>query len=70
MAIWIYITGVIAALIAFALIIYFEDKKLTLGTLIWAILLSLLSWAAVLAVISASLVCFVDWGKELWRRKE
>lgn len=70
MAIWIYITGVIAALISFALVIYYHDKNLTVGTLTIAILYSLFSWCSVLAVISASLLYFVDWDKELWRRNK
>ena len=69
MAIWIYIAGVIAALVAFALIIYYEDKKLTVGTLIRAIVYSLISWGAVLAAICASLYYFIDWNKELWRKQ-
>ena len=70
MAIWIYVTGVIAALVAFALIIYYESKKLTVGTLTMAIVYSLFSWGAVLAAILASLCYFVDWDKEIWRKKE
>lgn len=70
MAIWIYIAGVIVALVAFALIIYYEDKKLTVGTLTKAIVYSLLSWGAVLAAICASLCYFVDWDKEIWRKKK
>lgn len=70
MVIWIYVTGVIAALVAFALVIYYENKKLTVGTLTSAIVCSLFSWGAVLAAILASLCYFVDWDKEIWRKKE
>ena len=70
MAIWIYVAGVIVALISFALVIYYYDKSLTVGGLARAILYSLLSWGAVLAAIFATLVHFVDWDKELWRKKE
>lgn len=70
MVIWIYVAGVIAALVAFALIIYYDDKKLTVGTLTRATVYSLLSWGAVLVAIWASLCCYVDWDKEIWRKKE
>ena len=70
MEVWIYISGVIAALVAFALVVYYEDKRLTVGTLAKVLLYSLLSWGAVLAVILASLFYFVDWDKEIWRKKE
>ena len=51
MAIWIYITGVIAALISFALVVDHIDKRLTVGILAQALLSSLLSWITVLVVI-------------------
>ena len=70
MGFWIYITGVIVAFVAFALVIYYRDKKMTVGTLTLAVLYSLFSWCAVLAVITASLYCYVDWDKVIWRRKE
>ena len=38
MAIWIYVAGVIVALVAFALVIYYHDKSLTVGGLAKAML--------------------------------
>lgn len=70
MAIWIYITGVIAALISLALVVDHIDKRLTVGTLAKGLLCSLLSWITVLAVILTLLFYFVDWNKEIWRKKE
>ena len=70
MAIWFYVAGVIVALISFALVIYYHHKRMTVGGLAMAILCPLLSWGAVLAAIFAALVYFVDWDKELWRKKE
>lgn len=70
MAILVYVAGVIVALISFALVIYYHHKRMTVGRLTMAILCSLLSWGAVLAAIFATLIYFVDWDKELWRKKE
>lgn len=69
MEVWIYISGVIAALVAFAIIVY-KDKRLTVGILAKILLYSLLSWITVLSVILASLFCFVNWDKEIWRGKK
>ena len=70
MTVCIYIMGVIAALVVFALDIYYEDKRLTIGTLTISVICSLFSWFAVLGAILTSLIHFIDWDKELWRKKE
>lgn len=69
MEVWIYISGVIAALVAFAIIVY-KDKRLTVGILAKILLYSLFSWVTVLSVILASLFCLVNWDKEIWRGKK
>ena len=69
MEVWIYISGVIAALVAFAIIVY-KDKRLTVGILAKILLYSLFSWVTVLSVILVSLFCFVNWDKEIWRGKK
>ena len=70
MIVCIYIMGVIAALVVFALDIYYEDKRLTIGTLTMSVIFSLFSWIAVLAAILTLLIHFTNWDKELWRKKE
>ena len=70
MILLIYIIGAIVAMLMFAYIIYFVDRYLTPGHLAIAVIGTLCSWGGVLAVILASLFCFVDWDKKIWRKKE
>ena len=66
----IYIVGLIMAVIAFAIVICKIEKKLTVGTLTLSLLMSAFSWFSLLGVIIAILIVYVDWSKELWRKKE
>ena len=70
MGFWIYITGVMAALAIFAGDIYFYEKKLTVGELTASLILSMLSWIAALSALISLSICLVDWGKEIWRKRE
>lgn len=70
MAIWIYIAGVIAALVAAVSFICYEDKRLTVGTLSMAVICSLFSWFVLLAAIVVLFDKLVDSDKEIWRKKE
>jgi hypothetical protein len=70
MVFWIYITGVMAALAIFAGVIYFYEKKLTVGKLTASLVLSMLSWTVVVSALLALLMSLVDWGKEIWRKRE
>ena len=66
----IYIVGLIMAVIAFAIVICKIEKKLTVGTLTFSLLMSVFSWFSLLGAIIVILIVSVDWSKELWRKKE
>ena len=66
----IYIVGLIMAVIAFAIVICKIEKKLTVGTLTLSLLISAFSWLSLFGAIIAILIVYVDWSKELWRKKE
>ena len=61
----IYIVGLIMAVIAFAIVICKIEKKLTVGTLTFSLLMSAFSWFSLLGAIIVILIVSVDWSKEL-----
>lgn len=72
---WIYLTGVIATILLEFLIAYWCKENLTLGDLSLLVIVSLLSWSALLFIVVHGFifgVININWNKPVikWKSQE